>query len=120
MMFATITKDGLNGKFRRLRTLTIHALVVYQNTTNVKTGQVTTVIQAGGETAQFQGTSMLERLVQCVQLSQEELVGCKEVTLVIPKTRLSVQNAWKHYGGIQVSTAKVKFALTRDFLSVQK
>jgi hypothetical protein len=106
MMFASMSQDCSNGKIGRLRALPIHGLVVYQNTTSVKSGKVTSLILSGGETAQFQGNGMLERLVQCVQLSQEELVGCKEVTLMTPKTSLSVQNAWKHYGGIKVSREK--------------
>ena len=103
MMFATMSQDYSNGKLWCLRALAIHALVVYQNTTSVPSGKVTSLILSGGETAQFQGTGMLERLVQCVQLSQQELVGCKQVTLLVPKTSLSVQDAWKHYGAIKVS-----------------
>jgi hypothetical protein len=79
------------------------------------------LILSGGETAQFQGTGMLERLVQCVQLSQEELVGSKEVTLMIPKTSLSVQSAWRHYGAIKVSRkTPTRWVLTMDFIQFRR
>ena len=76
MVFATMTRDVSKWKLGRLCALPIHALVIYQNMANLD-GQLTNLIQASGVSAQFQGTSMLERLVQCVQLSQKELVGCE-------------------------------------------
>ena len=93
MIFATMTKDTSKGKLGQLCALPIHTLDVYQNMTNKKTDQVTTLIQAGGVSAQFQGTSIHERLVQCVQLSQKELIGCKELTLMICNTGVYVQDA---------------------------
>ena len=117
MMFATMSQDHSNGKHGRLRALAIHGLVVYQNIIGGKSQEVESLIVSGGETAQFQGTGMLERLVQCVQLSQQELVGCKQVTLLVPKTSLSVQDAWKHYGAIKVSRkTPSRWQLTMDFI----
>ena len=80
MMFAIMTRDGSNGKSGHLCALPIHGLAVYQNILNKNNDQVTTLIQAGRVSAQFQRTSIVERLVQCVQLSQNKMVGSKELT----------------------------------------
>ena len=66
MMCAVITRDSLHGNMGRLRALPIHGLVIYQNIFNKKNDQVTTLIRAGRVSAQFQGTTIRERLVECV------------------------------------------------------
>jgi hypothetical protein len=115
MMFGTMSQDCSNGKIGRLRALAIHGLVVYHNIIGGKSEEIEPLIISGGEATQFQGAGMLERLVQGVQLTQEELVGCKQVNLLVPKTSLSVQDAWKHYGAIKVSRKlPLRWKLTMD------
>ena len=75
MMFATMSQDHSNGKHGRLRALAIHGLVVYQNTIGGKSQEVESLIVSGGETAQFQGTGMLERLVRSMCSTESRGTG---------------------------------------------
>ena len=50
---------------------------------------------------------MLEHLVQCVQLGQKELVGSKELTLMMHNISVSVQDVRKYYGAFNVGPTNV-------------